>query len=388
MKRQQYQKTLVDLLKHSYPVIALLGPRQCGKTTLAREVARSQKRETHFFDLEDPTDLVRLSDPKLALESLSGLVVIDEVQRLPSLFPVLRVLADRRPSKTKFLILGSASPDLIRQSSETLAGRIAYLEMSPFSLFEIPKSNESKSADAEKIWLRGGYPRSFLARSGTESFTWRQNYISTFLERDIPQLGIQIPATQMRRFWLMLCHYHGQSWNGSEIGRSLGVSDTTVRRYLDVLTDTFMIRQLQPWHANIGKRIVKAPKIYLRDSGLFHALLNVKAKAELTTHPKLGASWEGFALETLIRSRKMNSANCFYWGVHGQSELDLFIPDGRRPIGFEVKHSSAPTMTASMTAAIEDLGLSQLYVIYPGKKTFKLSQKVTVITLRDAMSGV
>ncbi len=374
MKRHLYLKKITSLFKGTNRAVALLGPRQCGKSTLAKQYA-SNVKQVHFFDLEDPTDLARLSNPKLALSSLEGLVVIDEIQRSPELFPVLRVLLDDKKSKTQFLILGSASRELIKQSSETLAGRMSYLEMSPFSYTEV--------VDWEKLWIRGGYPRSFLAKSFQESVQWRNDYISTFLERDIPQLGFNIPSTQMRRFWMMLTHYHGQTWNSSEIAASMGVSDQTTRRYLDILSGTFMVRQLLPGFSNINKRIVKAPKIYLRDSGLFHSLLGLKKTKDLLLHPKLGASWEGFALESAINKLGLSSEECFYFSVHNQFEIDLFLPARTKPIGIEIKYNEAPKLTRSMTNALDTLQLDKLYIIYPGDKDYKLSSKIHVLPFKN-----
>ncbi len=377
MVRHFYLDAIQNLVKNGPQVIALLGPRQCGKTTLAKQFIRGQKN-IHFFDLEDPTDLAKLQNPKLALQDLKGLVVIDEIQRLPEVFPLLRVLADRKPLKTKFLILGSASRDLINQSSETLAGRISYIEVTPFS--------NAETLSTERLWIRGGFPKSFLAKNNSSSFKWRQDYISTFLERDLPQLGINIPSLQLRRFWTMLSHYHGQTWNSSEFARSFGTADTTVRKYLDILTGTFMIRQIQPWYQNIGKRVVKAPKVYLRDSGLLHVLLGVKTKQDLFSHPKLGASWEGFVIESLAHAFQINQEECYYWGVHGQSELDLFLPHHKKPIGFEVKFTEKPLITKSMHSAIKDLNLDKLYVVHPGNDNFIMDEKISAVSLKEAQS--
>lgn len=356
------------------PVVALLGPRQCGKTTLARTFSEGQKGVL-FLDLEDPRDLARLDAPMLALDNDIPLVVIDEIQRRPELFPVLRVLIDKSHRKRKFLILGSASRDLIQQSSETLAGRISHIELSPFSLFEAP--------NMEALWVRGGFPLSFLADSESASLSWRESYISTFLERDIPALGFRVPATQLRRFWMMLAHYHGSIFNASEIGNSLGVSHTAVNNYLGILTGTFMVRQLQPWHANISKRQVKSPKIYFRDSGIWHALMNISDTQVLNRHPKLGASWEGFALEQVIRASQAPSEQCFFWGIHAQAELDLLIFKDGKKIGFEVKFSDAPTLTKSMRTSIETLSLDQLNVIYPGAHDYPLADKIQARSLAN-----
>lgn len=285
----------------THPVVAILGPRQCGKTTLAKMYAEPEITRSHpnYFDLEDPIDLARLQNPQLALANLQGLIVIDEIQRLPNLFTNLRVLVDHPIQQQQFLILGSASRDLINQSAETLAGRIAYVELTPFSYHE--------TKDIEQLWLRGGFPRSFLAKTDADSFSWRQFYISTYLEQDLPNLGIQIPAQSLRRFWSMLTHYHGNIFNASELGRSFGAADTTIRRYLDILTGTFMVRQLQPWQENLKKRQVKSPKIYIRDSGILHGLLDIEDQQQLSLHPKLGTSWEGFALEEVISAHNAKS---------------------------------------------------------------------------------
>lgn len=359
------------------PAVAILGPRQCGKTTLAHQFSRRHpKSKVHLFDLEDPKDLAKLENPTLALEGLEGFAVIDEIQRRPNLFPTLRVLIDKHRA-LKYVILGSASRDLIHQSSETLAGRIGYLELSGFSLDLLP------AQDTQKLWIRGGFPRSFLAKDEVASFEWRQEFITTFLERDIPNLGISIPAQTLRKFWLMLCHYHGQLFNASEIGRSLSASDTTVKRYLDILAGTFIVRQLQPWSYNTKKRVVKRPKIYFRDSGLLHTLLAVKNHREITSHPKLGASWEGFALEQVIQLLNLRAEEIFFWAVHTGGELDLVFSQRGRLWGIEFKYSDAPTMTKSMASALSELSLAHLWVIYPGSKAYRLDKKISVVPLEE-----
>ncbi len=353
------------------PVCAILGPRQCGKSTLAALYAKTEP-EVHFFDLEDSTDLARLENPKLALSELDGLIVIDEIQKRPDLFPTLRVLVDKL--KKRFLILGSASRDLIRQSSETLAGRITYRELTPFSFTEL--QNEPKAF--QNLWVRGGFPRSYLAKDAQTSFDWRKSYISTFLEQDIPNLGINIPAESLRRFWMMLTHVHGNILNTAELAASLGYSDTTIKRYLDILVGTFMIRRLSPWFENINKRQVKTPKIYFRDSGVLHALMGLADFNALNTHPKLGASWEGIALEEIIRYHKADPQDCYFWGLHAQAELDLLIVQDGKKRAFEFKYTEAPKITPSMQRAMHDLGLDNLTIIIPGYYHFPLSDTIRV----------
>jgi hypothetical protein len=363
----------LSILLTRHPVVGIVGARQVGKTTLARSLVARTKSPVSYFDLENPEDLARLGDPMLALKEVKGLVVIDEVQRLPGLFQVIRVLVDRPRSATRFLALGSASPDLLRQGSETLAGRIMYHELGGFSVDEIGIENY------KRLWLRGGFPRSYLARTHAESDEWRRGFVRTFLERDLPQLGITIRSTILRRFWTMLAHYHGQIWNASDFGRSFGVADTTVRHYLDMLTSALVIRQLQPWYENIAKRQVKAPKIYLVDSGLMHTLINLKTLTDLERHPKVGASWEGFVLEQVIRRLGARSDECFFWATHGGAELDLLIVRGQQRLGFEVKRSSAPKLTPSMQSALADLKLHWLDVIHAGEHTFPLAKRVRAV---------
>ncbi len=358
-------------------VVALVGPRQCGKTTLARELVPAGSPS--YFDLEDPLSLARLAEPMTTLSRLRGIVVIDEVQRRPDLFPVLRVLADRRPLPARFLVLGSASPGLLRQSAESLAGRIEVVSLSGFSLGEV-------GPDAmERLWLRGGFPPAYLARSRTESYTWRRDLVRTFLERDLPQLGVSVPAAALLRFWNMLAHYHGGLWNAAEFARSLGVSEPTVRRYLDLLSGLYLVRQLPPWHENIGKRQVKSPKLYVRDSGLLHQLLGVKSGEELLVHPRCGASWEGFAVEEVLKA--VGPDDAYFWATHTGAELDLFLlKDGRR-LGVEVKRADAPRLTPSMRAALADLQLEQLVVLYPGEVSYSLAERVTVRPLATVAAG-
>jgi len=368
IERQQDKAALAKLMK-IFPVVAILGPRQCGKTTLARTLGAD-----HYFDLENPQDNARLAQPQLALEDLTGVIVIDEIQRLPELFPLLRYLVDQN-KKRKFIILGSASRDLIRQSSESLAGRIAYHYLGGFSL------NDIDPAKTNMLWLRGGLPRSFLAATNEDSALWRNQYVTTFLERDIPQLGINIPARTLRRFWTMLSHYHGQILNYSEFSRSFGVSDMTVRKYCDILEGTFMIRILQPWYVNTGKRLVKRPKFYLRDAGLYHSLSSIETQKQLHEWPKLGASWEGFALESVCRTLEKQDNEFYFWHTHAGAELDLFWQSRGKNWGVEFKYEDAPRLTKSMQIAMEDLQLSKLWVVYPGKKTYPLSENITTLPL-------
>lgn len=366
MKRLQFLEKISFQYKiHS--VCGLLGPRQVGKTTLAKQYAQDIPN-TYFFDLENPFDLSRLENPMLTLSGIqSDLIVIDEIQRRPDLFPILRVLVDEKPRK--FLILGSASRDLLQQSSETLAGRIGYIELTPFSI--------SETEEHKKLWLRGGFPNSYLSESDKESYGWRQAYISTFMERDIPNLGFNIPAAQMRRLWMMLAHNHGNVLNMAEIGKSLGITNHSVRKYVDILAGTFMVRLLEPWFENINKRQIRSPKIYIRDSGLLHTLLGIQSDNELQEYPKLGASWEGFALEEIIKKYQAQPEECFFWGTQGGAELDLLIiKDGKR-IGFEVKYTDTPKITKSMLIALQDLNLDHLYVINPNNATFPLADKIT-----------
>mgnify|MGYP001571713786 CR=1 FL=1 len=370
--RPKELKTLAALIKR-HRVVGIVGARQVGKTTLARFLLKNAGGQSTYYDLENPEDLSRLADPMLALKSLKGIVVIDEVQRLPELFPVLRVLADRPKAQTRFLILGSASPALLRQGSETLAGRIYYHELGGFSLDDVGVKNY------RRLWLRGSFPRSYLASSDAASGEWRKGFIRTFLERDLPQLGITIRSTAMHRFWNMLAHYHGQTWNASEFGRSFGVADTTVRSYLDLLSSALVVRQFLPWHENISKRQIKSPKVYISDSGLLHALLGIKTYKDLESHPKIGASWEGFVIEQVMRWLELGSEECFFWGTHAGAELDLLVVRGRERLGFEVKLTSSPLVTPSMRNAISDLKLNRLIVIHAGEKTFDLAGKIKAV---------
>jgi uncharacterized protein len=379
--RDLHVRRVIGLLKR-FPVVALLGARQVGKTTLAGLIAPSVSDRSTRFDLENPADIARLADPMLGLQGLKGIVVLDEVQRRPELFPVLRVLADRKPVRTRFLVLGSAAPDLLRQSSESLAGRIAYYELPGLALREIGVQR------ADRLWIRGGFPKSFLAHSDRESLEWRQSFIRTFLERDLPALGVNIASDTMRRFWLMLAHYHAQLWNASELGRSFGVADTTVRGYLDTLTDALVVRQLKPWHENLNKRQVKAPKIFIRDSGLLHALLNLATQRDLEAHPKLGASWEGFVIDQIVQQLGVNPDETYHWRTYQGAELDLLIVRGTLRLGFEVKRTVAPALTPSMRSALQDLKLKSLTVVHAGNETFPLSNQVQAVAVDDLLKIV
>lgn len=352
-------------------MVALLGPRQCGKSTLVRVLLR--ERISSYYDLESPEDQARLDNPMVALAGLRGIVALDEIQLRPQLLPILRVLADRDPLPAKFLILGSASPELVAGSSESLAGRVEFVDLGGFDLQEVGADH------AEALWIRGGFPRSFLAATEEDSVAWREGFVRTFLERDLPQLGIRLPAPTLRRFWTMLAHYHGQTWNGSEIARSFGVSDKTVRGYLDILTGTYMVRQVAPWFENLAKRQVKAPKIYLRDSGLLHTLLGLESREDVLGHPKSGASWEGFALEQILRSE--GERNAYFWSTHGGAEVDLLLLRGNRRIGYEVKLTDAPRKTRSMATAVEDLALDHLYVVHPGRHEYPLAEKISALPI-------
>jgi predicted AAA+ superfamily ATPase len=365
----------IDSAFRVHPVVALLGPRQCGKTTLARMIADREACTT--FDLENPIDIKRLSAPMLALGDLSGLVVIDEVQRRPDLLELLRVLVDRPRNPARFLLLGSASPFLVRGASESLAGRMGFVDMGGFDL------NETGLDRLISLWMRGGFPRSFLAPDDPASMAWRGDFIRTFLERDIPQLGITIPSETLRRFWTMIAHYHGQIWNAAQFARSLGTSENTARRYLDILSAAYMIRVLPPWFENMRKRQVKAPKIYIRDSGILHALLQLTTIGELQGHPKGGASWEGFVLEQLIRA--FDTRDAYFWGTHAGAELDLMVMIGGKRYGFEIKYADAPGKSRSMHTAIEDLNLERLWVVYPGRQEYMLDDKIIVGPLETAL---
>lgn len=371
IRRANYLKAVKTALEEN-PVCALLGPRQCGKTTLARQFA-SKTGKVHLFDLETAAGRARLAHPELALGPLEGLVIVDEIQRSPGLFTVLRPLSDRPGCPARFLVLGSASPELVRGVSESLAGRVGFVDLSGFDLWETGPQH------GRELWLRGGFPRSYLAASDAASFRWRRDFIRTFLERDIPQLGVRIPSDALRRFWMMVAHYHGQIWNGAELARSLGVSEHTVRGYLDLLTGIFLLRQLPRWFENIAKRQYKAPKVYVRDSGLLHALLSIHSHQELEAHPKSGASWEGHALEQVLAIAGAEEAFC--WGTHAGAELDLLLLRRGRRYGFEFKLSDAPNMTKSLHIALEDLQLERAWIVYPGSGSYPVHDQVEVLPL-------
>jgi len=376
ISRPSYRAALEQALKRS-PVTALLGPRQCGKTTLARTFTGQTQAtgQVHYFDLEAPADRQRLQNPELLLTSISGLIILDEIQIAPEIFSILRVLVDRPEHRNRYLILGSASPQIIKNVSETLAGRVEFVELSGFDL------SETDASAKDKLWLRGGFPRSYLAKTDADSMAWREGFIRTFLERDIPQLGLSIPAPAMRRFWTMLAHLHGQTWNASDLGRSMSLTDKTVRRYLDILSGTYMVRQLQPWHENLKKRQVKAPKVYLRDSGLLHSLFNISSLVDLLGHPALGASWEGFALEQFLRIQQ--PAEAYFWSTYSGAELDLLLFAGGKRYGLEFKFNEAPKITKSMHVALHDLDLQHLWVVYPGRESYPVHEKITVQAITD-----
>ena len=362
------------------PIVAIIGARQVGKTTITYEIEKHWKAPSTRFDCEDPDDLVRLNEPKLALKNLSGLVIIDEIQRKPDLFPLLRVLVDRENNKATFLILGSASPNLLKQSSESLAGRISYFNLNGFSLIEVGQENESK------LWIRGGFPRSYLAQTDKASVTWRKDFIRTFLERDIPQLGFNIPAITLRRFWTMLAHYHGQIWNGSELGRAFGMTHASVKRYVDLLSDALVVWQLKPWFQNIGKRQVKAPKVYIKDSGILHGLLGIETINGLENHPKIGASWEGFILSEILAKLSIEPDDAYFWATHSGAELDLLVFVDGHPYGFEVKRTTAPKIMPSMKNSLNDLSLKKLFVIHAGEHEFDLNENIRAIPSHQIQS--
>jgi predicted AAA+ superfamily ATPase len=376
IQRAELLATLKKALSRSR-VVVLTGPRQCGKTTLARQLLH--ETSVNYFDLEDPADLARLAEPMTSLRPLMGLVVIDELQRRPGIFPVLRVLADRRGNPARFLILGSASGDLLRQTSESLAGRMERVTIGGFSLQELGEEAEAT------LWLRGGLPLSFLARSEADSKAWRKGFTQALLERDFPQWGVRVPSVALLRFWTMLAHYHGQTWNAAEPARAMGVSESTARRYLDLLTDALVVRQLHPYHANISKRQVKAPKIYVRDSGLLHQLLGIGTLKELLSHPKAGASWEGFVIEQVLTAEPHEEA--FFWSTHQGAEIDLILRRGGRLLGVECKRTDSPRLTPSIRIALEDVGLARVAVLYPGTKRFPIAERVEAVPAQALARG-
>jgi predicted AAA+ superfamily ATPase len=373
-ERREELSRLLRLLD-DYPVVAILGPRQIGKTTLAKAVARRWRGTGHHFDLERRRDAIRLADPETALEPLRGLVVIDEVQRVPDIFTTLRPLADREREPARFLILGGAAPRMLRQTSESLAGRLAHFELEGLSMKDV------SGRRWQDLWIRGGYPRSFSARSASASFGWRRDIVRGYLERGLSELGLNIPAATIERFWIMLAHYHGQIWNGAELARAFAVSEATVRRYVDILDSTYMLRVLRPFAANTGKRLVKAPKVYVRDSGILHELLGLRDAPSVTSHPKVGASFEGFALSETIRRLGADARECSFWATHQGAELDLLVVRGKQRLGFEFKHTVAPEVTKSMRIAIEDLGLDRLDIVHVGEETYPLGPNIRAVAI-------
>lgn len=373
IRRYRLEQQVRRALSRSRAVV-LAGPRQSGKSTLAAGLV--DRRSAAWFDLEDPVDRRRLEEPMLALSSLDVApdpIVIDEVQLAPALFAVLRVLIDRSERNGQYLLLGSASPALLRQAGESLLGRVEVVEVGGFDIDELG------IAEQQRLWLRGGYPRAFLADSDADGHAWCLQAVQRHVELDLPQFGLNLPAPALLRFWRMLAHLHGQVWSAADPARSLGVSEPTVRRWLDVLTQTFMVRRLQPWFENLSKRQVKAPKLYFRDCGLLHALLGVRTMDELLSHPKSGASWEGFALEQVLRVAAPDEA--YFWATHAGAELDLLLVRGARRVGVEFKRADAPRLTPSMTIALADLKLDALYVVYPGERRYALADRVEVVPL-------
>lgn len=377
IERSRNLRRILDLLRR-FPAVAILGARQVGKTTLSRALADLQEGEVHFFDLESPRDLARLQEPELALERLRGLIILDEVQRLPGIFQVLRVLIDRPDLDLRFLILGSASPQLLRQSSESLAGRIAFHELEPLAFDEVAGGEIDQPA-FQRLWLRGGFPLSYLAPSDGASLEWRRNFVRTFLERDVPALGIQIPAERLRRFWTMVAHLHGSVWNSSRLASSFGVSDQTIKNYLDVLTAALVLRQLPPFYENVGKRQVKSPKVFVADSGLLHALLDLEELSDVESHPQLGASWEGFLIEQIKTRLGARRDQCFFWATHAGAELDLMVTSGQLRLGFEIKRTVSPRVRRSLRSAIETLHLDRSYIVHGGDQSFPLADGVEAL---------
>ncbi len=384
LRRNEHGKHLRSLLRDN-PVVAVLGPRQVGKTTLARDVMAGWRGPKVFFDLEDDVDRRKLAEPGLVLRDARGLVVLDEVQQLPEIFRLLRVLADRPRTPARFLVLGSASPELLQQSSESLAGRIAYYELPGLHCGELPRGS---GPSLQRLWLRGGFPRSYLARSDAVSAQWRKDFVDTFLRRDIPALRPSVPVPQLERFWRMLAHWHGQVWNAAEFARSLGTSNAIARRYLDLLAQTYVVDVLAPWHENLAKRQVKSPKVYLADSGLLHTLLGVTGPDDLLGHPKVGASWEGFLLRQVAQRLGARRDECYFWATHQGTELDLLVVRGRRRIGVEVKRSEAPEVTKSMHIAMQDLGLDELLVVHGGKESWPMGERMRAVAASQLLAEI
>ncbi len=375
--RTRYETRIRTALRRS-KIVALLGPRQCGKTTLAQRVASDI--DSQYFDLESPADRARLRNPELYLGELSGLIVLDEIQTMPELFPVLRVLADRSVGNGRFLILGSASGRLVHDASESLAGRIEFVDLQGFAINETGTERDSMRA----LWIRGGFPRAFLAESEEDSLAWREGFIRTFLQRDLPQFGVNVPESTMRRFWTMLAHSHGQVLNSSRLAASMGLSDKTIRSYVDILGDTYMVRQLQPWYENLGKRQVKSPKIYLTDTGLLHRLLGVDDYDSLLGHPQIGVSWESFVIEQILRNTAASDA--YFWSTYSGGEIDLLLVRGGQRIGIECKYTESPATTKSMHVVLADLQLDALYVAYPGIEPYPLTDRILVRSVPDLLA--
>ena len=377
LKRDRYKAQILNALKHSR-ITTILGPRQCGKTTLAKEIAGQS--DSHFLDMESPADRAKMQNPKLYLAGIPGLIIIDEIQQMPELFPVLRVLSDQYGKNGRFLILGSASPDIIKNASESLAGRIEFVDLQGFDILE------TGTDKLNQLWLRGGFPLSYLANSEEDSTAWREGFIRTFLQRDIPQLGINIPSTTMRRFWTMIAHSHGQLLNSSQLANSMGISDKTIRSYIDILSATYMIRPLQPWFANLKKRQVKSPKIYLIDTGLLHHLLGINNIETLLGHPQAGASWESFVIEQILRIKP--ALQHYFWSTYSGAEVDLFAVSGNKRIGIEIKFTDSPKTSKSMHSAINELELSKLYVIFPGSERYPMHNSIEACPLPDFIKEI
>jgi len=383
---KRFCQTEIEEKLENFPAVTLLGPRQCGKTTLTLEIVKHLSNAV-YLDLEKPSDLRKLEDPEIFFQfHKNNLICLDEIQRTPELFPVLRSIIDDRGRNKQLLILGSASRDLIKQSSESLAGRIAYIELTPFTLLEISESNHGNPVDIMELMLRGGFPRSFLAKTQKASFDWRENFIRTFLERDIPQLGFSIPARSLGRLWQMLAHVHGQIINSSRLGESMGVSHTTIRKYIDLLSQTFMVRILPPFEANIKKRLIKSPKIFIRDSGILHALLDIHSTDDLLGHPVYGASWEGFALENILSYS--NGWDSTFFRTTTGVEIDLILSKGKKKIACEFKASKAPTLTKGFWAALDYLNTDEAWIIAPINEPYPIKKNVMVAPLNYFLNHI